>query len=174
MQRLMTWMYNDFLIGGPAIILAAHYFAPGAPRRRLLKSIESSNRNNALARLRNAAWDLTLVSEWLRRVQAREAGDNQEPVLILCTMDNGVRRMARSIVSFDDPQLPSSEIINRLFRGIWGARSGGRLAASLLEFQATANNPNRHFHRTTGIDFIPAMIEAGEAVVRGWEPRRKA
>lgn len=167
MQRLMKWMYDDFLIGGPAVILAAFYFAPGAPRRRLLKSIQSPDREKALAGLRNAAWDLTLISEWIRRIQAWDSGSDHEPVPILCTMDNSVKRIARSIISFDEP---SSEILNRLFHEIWGVQPGGQLAASLVEFQMTADNPNRKFHRTTGIDFIPAMIEAGEAIVHGWTP----
>jgi hypothetical protein len=121
MTELLEWMYRDFLIGGPALQLASLYLAPGAPRHRLLKGIESRNRDKALKPIQNAAWDLTLVSEWLRLVKPLENDPSHKSVYILCTLDRTVRRLARSLVSFDERPISDEKAIFWTF-GPYGAR----------------------------------------------------
>lgn len=58
-------MYEDYLISGPAVMLAAHYLAPNSRRAGLLKFLRSRDRERAIAGVRNAAWDLVLLSDWL-------------------------------------------------------------------------------------------------------------
>jgi hypothetical protein len=65
--ELATWMYQDFIIGGPALMFAIHYLGPNSERSGLLKNLRSADRERALRGIRNASWDVTLLSEWIRR-----------------------------------------------------------------------------------------------------------
>lgn len=175
MAELMRWMYDDFLIGGPALQLASFYLAPGGPRRRLLKGIESPNRDRALAGVKNAAWDLTLVSEWLRLVDPLAHDPSHKSVFILCTLDQAVLRLARSIVSFDDTPFSEEAAIFRTFATTWESKDARRLAQLLHEYQLNAAGSARALHKHQADGFIDALIAEGEAAVRSFtKPGRGA
>jgi hypothetical protein len=170
MERLMEWMYRDFLIGGPALQLASHYFAPGAPRRGLLKHIESPDRDRALLGVRNAAWDLTLVSEWLNLVQRNDGATRPERFYTLCTLDKAVKRMAQDLVTFEAKSGPEDEQLFNVFNRVWGQVAARRLAGLLGEYQTKAADQKRQLHQVSTLDFINEMISKGEEAVRGWRP----
>lgn len=168
MADFMDWMFHDFLLAGAATILAAHYFAPGAPKKGLLKYLRSADREQALEGIKNAAWDLMLLSDWLQRVREGETVDPVRPHAVLCTLDKGVVRLARSIVSFEHVARSQEELITSTFEHLWGAEAGSRLAKRYVGYVQRAEEPDRHFNRNHGTGFVPAMIEAGEARVRGY------
>ena len=167
--RLFDWMYHDFLIGAPAVQLASHYFAPGAPRRRLLKRIQSPDREQALSGIRNAAWDLTLMSEWIGKTVPKNSSGEERRVYILCTLDKAVRRLANSLVSFEEPLVPDLEKLTRIFADLWDPKFAKRLATILGEYQSGAQNPRRQLHRDPGGELMDEMIIRGESVIRNWK-----
>jgi len=65
--ELARWMYQDFIIGGPALLFAIHYLTPNSERSGLLKHLRSADRERSLSGIRNASWDLTFLSDWIRR-----------------------------------------------------------------------------------------------------------
>lgn len=168
MVRLLRWMYDDFLIGGPAILLASFYFAPGAPRRNLLKHIQSADRDRAIAGIRNSTWDLTLISEWLRLVKAQGPEGDGRRLYLLCTLDRAVKQMARSMISFEESET-NYDLQLRALSQVWGANAAARLAAILDQYQSTATDPARHVHSDPGAEIVDLMIRQGEAVVRQWK-----
>jgi hypothetical protein len=170
MTRLLDWMYRDFLIGGPAVQLASYYFAPGAPRKKLLKSIESNDRERAIQGVKNAAWDLTLISEWLRRVK-ESADPEQKRLWLLATLDASVRNMARDVISFDDAD-NDLDHLEKAFAKVWNQQASSRLAKLLHRYQSDPDNPARYLHRDPNADAIDDFIAAGEGVIREWKPRR--
>ena len=173
MIRLLDWMYDDFLIGGPAVQLASYYFAPGAPRRRLLKQIESGDRERALDGIRNAAWDLTLVSEWLRsHIRRNPTNEHVKRIYILCTLDEAVRRMASGLISFGEHSESELEKLARVFGSVWGPKTAQRLARVLSNYQSAADNPQRQLHGDPGGELLDEMIARGERTIRSWKPRR--
>ena len=167
MEAFMDWMFHDFLLAGAATILAAQYFAPGAPKKGLLKHLRSPDREQAIDGIKNAAWDLMLLSDWLQRVQERERIDSWRPHPVLCTLDKGVVRLARSIVLFEHVARSQEELIASTFEHLWGSEAGSRLAKRYVGYVQKAQDPDRHFNRNPGTSFVPEMIEAGEANVRG-------
>jgi hypothetical protein len=46
--KLSTWMYEDFIIGGPGLMFAIYYLAPNSARSGLLKNLRSEDRERAL------------------------------------------------------------------------------------------------------------------------------
>ena len=172
MMRLLNWMYNDYLLGGPAVQLASHYFAPGGMRKRLLKSIESPDREKALAGIQNAAWDLTLVSEWLHRVRPSIDNPREKRRWILCTLDEAVARMAADVLSFDEAE-EELATLNRMFAKVWQEDTAARLANHLYEYQVDRSNPSRYLNRDPKAEAIDEFISAGESAIRAWRPPGK-
>lgn len=172
MAKLLHWMYHDFLIGGPAIRLASQYLAPGADRKRLFKGIESPDREKAIAGVRNAAWDLTLLSEWFRHIQRQHAPGSNRPLVILCSLDKHVRTFARSLLNFSAPTgLTDVEYLTWMFGELWGPNTGRRLADLLVAYQDARDNPKRQLHQEVRPGFINEMIADGECAIRNWTPK---
>lgn len=171
MSRLVKWMYDDFLLGGPAIALAAAYLAPNSQRRRLLKGVRSPDRERAIAGIRNAAWDLTLISEFLKAGQDQEAAAR---LTLLASLDRGLHSLARFVSDIREVEVSSSDRMLELLTGLWGARTGARLAGEIGELYATLEASHRQLNRDVAPDFIDRSIARGEQKVRDWAPRAEA
>jgi hypothetical protein len=170
MVEVIRWMYDDFLIGGPALRFAAQCLAPSAPRRRLLKGIESPDREKAIAGVRNAAWDLTLLSEWLRQIE-KQIGTGKS-LVILCSLDAHVCQFARALAN-DRSEVDGNGINNLTgtFANLWGAETGRRLSEYSAERRRTAMNPSRQLHREVPPAFLDQLIARGEEIIRSWKPK---
>jgi hypothetical protein len=167
MLEMLSWMYGDFLLGGPALALAAHYLAPNSSRKRLLKGLKSPNRERAIAGIRNAAWDLTLISEWAIRVEKQP---NEARLVLLASFDQGVHRLARSVVDVDGTAIEVGERLRVNLISLWGDEAGTRLADAVSDCYASLENPDRQVNRQPPTDFIDRCIADGEAGVRAWRP----
>lgn len=124
MAGLISWMQNDFLHIGPALCLANRYLAPNGPKKRLFKSLRSSDRDRALAGIRNAAWDLAFVSEWWNKVRTQS---DDKKIWILATLDRGLHDIARAFVGPADTPEPADTSLRVEFVTFWGPDKGGRL-----------------------------------------------
>jgi len=163
--RLLSWMYKDFLLGGPALALAAHYLAPNSMRKRLLKGLKSPDRERALAGVRNAAWDLTLISEWAINV-GRQVTDSR--LVLLTSFDHGLHRLARSVVDIDGTSVDVEQRLRTDLVNLWGHNAGTRLADAVSEVYGSLEDPDRQVNQQPAPDFIDKCIADGEAIVREW------
>jgi hypothetical protein len=125
MAALISWMQNDFLHIGPALCLANRYLAPNGPKKRLFKSLRSSDRDRALAGIRNAAWDLVFVSEWWTKLRTQS---EDKKLWILATLDRGLHDIARAFVGPANTHEPAKISVRVEFVTFWGPDKGGRLA----------------------------------------------
>lgn len=167
MLEMLSWMYKDFLLGGPGLALAAHYLAPNSSRKRLLKGLKSPDRERAIAGIRNAAWDLTLVSEWAIRVEKQPS---EARLVLLASFDQGVHRLARSVVDVEGTSIEIGERLRSNLISLWGDEAGTRLADAVSDCYASLENPDRQVNREPPTDFIERCIADGEAGVRAWRP----
>lgn len=167
MLEMVSWMYGDFLLGGPALALAAHYLAPNSPRKRLLKGLKSPDRERAIAGIRNAAWDLTLVSEWAIRVEKQPS---EARLVLLASFDQGVHRLARSVVDVEGIPIEAGERLGANLVRLWGDEAGTRLTEAVSDCYTSLENPDRQVNRQPATDFIDTCIPDGEAGVRAWRP----
>lgn len=164
-----TWMYQDFIMGGPALIFALYYLTPNSERSGLFKHLRSADRERALSGIRNASWDLTLLSEWIRR-----AGTQKETntLTLLCSFDRKLIILARML----SPRL-ASNLTDEEFRRssmmaileLWGKKQADQIVGLIGRFIASPDNPSRQIHRPDEVD-IKGMIQAGEKFVRDWQP----
>jgi hypothetical protein len=170
MSRLMRWMYDDFLLGGPAIALAATYLFPNAERKGLLKGIRSSDRERAIEGVRNAAWDLTLVSEWLTAVEQQKP---ESCLTSLASLDRSVHFIARSVADVRDADENPGKRMTEVLTELWGEQVGVRLAEEVADYYSAPDALDRRINRPPDGDFISDCIFRGETAVRRWSPVRR-
>jgi hypothetical protein len=168
MRDLLHWVYKDFLIGGPAVILAAYYLAPNSDRKGLLKSLRSPDRERAVLGVRNAAWDITLLSDWITKIQEQE-GRNQ--LTLLCSLDRKVVELARLLTEESPDEPTSASTLPIIFESLWGPAAGRRLSALLESYLSNADNPTRQLNRPEEPAYIDRLVREGEAFIRDWKPR---
>jgi hypothetical protein len=169
MSRLLGWMYDDFILGGPAIALAATYLAPNAERRGLLKGIRSADRERALEGARNAAWDLTLVSEWLKAAEHQQA---ESRLTLLASLDRAVHTIARTVGDIKEAHEATGTQMAEVLTRLWGESVGARLASEVTDYYSTREADHRQINRPTEVDFLSKCVRLGEQAVRDWSPRR--
>lgn len=163
MAGLIAWMQNEFLHIGPAFCLANRYLAPNGPKKRLFKSLRSSDRDKALAGVRNAAWDLAFVSEWWAKVRTQSEGDK---LWILATLDRGLHDVARAFVSPAGSAESPDASLRAEFVALWGLDKGVRLANLYHECLHHRESDVSPVLRITS-DEAQEMIRNLEAQVRG-------
>lgn len=91
LMALLDWMNEDFLLASPALIFAARYWAPNRPRAGLIKHVKAPDRSRVLKGARNAAWDITYLSEFILRVSEGVAKKEQ---FVLATGDRLLAEIA--------------------------------------------------------------------------------
>jgi hypothetical protein len=103
--RFLDWAYENWFFSAPVIAFAAICFSPTTPRG-ILKHLRSSDRCLALKGLRNSAWDLTYVTEWLERLKSQ---DRCKCLYVLCSCDKTLRTVARCLLSHTETSEESIE-----------------------------------------------------------------
>ncbi|MEI9479460.1 MAG: hypothetical protein WCO26_23215 [Deltaproteobacteria bacterium] len=75
-ERLFDWMYSQYVFLAPSTVLALCYFSPNGPKKGLFKQIRSKDRERAIAGIKNATWDLTLIHQWLDMVRGQRTNNS--------------------------------------------------------------------------------------------------
>lgn len=162
MLELLTWMRNDFLIAGPAALLACIYFAPNSPPRKgLFKQLHSSNRLRAIDGVRNAAWDLTHLSEMIREVNEGNGGSTR---LIFASFDEGLRSLAALLFTFSADDF-SEQILMDALVSYWSPAQAEQIAKALVVLLAHIHDEDRQQRRENSPLPIDEMIQQGEQFV---------
>lgn len=162
---LLNWMLEDFFLAGPAAIFASMYLSPNAAKKRLMKSLRSADREKALAGVRNAAWDMTHLSDFARRIRNEGDGPGR---FIFATGDRGLAEIARLVPIDAEPE----DLVDELARQMsiwWPERDVAVLAGRFADaiFVSFTRPPPTG---PDGVDDpIAAFISAGERVIRGWQ-----
>lgn len=158
--RLFDWMYDDFQWCGPAALFAVMYFGPRASRRGLLKDQRSHDRERAISGARNAAWDITHLSDFARRVNGGDPTDRY----IFASTDRALVTLARLL---PPAAVKADDFAHRVaqFSAWWPIADATRLAQRMLELieqidaglqPRLAANPTDRF------------IAQGEVFLRQW------
>ncbi|WP_374661824.1 hypothetical protein [Inhella sp.] len=168
LQRMLTlleWMHNDFIVAGPAAMLACIYFAPNSPPRKgLLKQLRSPDRQRALDGVRNAAWDITHLSDFIKKVNEAEGGSTR---YLFASADKALHRMAKFLFEFSANGIR----IERLIAGLavwWPPNEAERIAACIVRLLDEASNSARAIHTAQRAGFIDHMIARGEEAILTW------
>lgn len=164
---LFQWMHSDFIMAGPAAIFACVYFAPiNPPRQGLLKSLRSPNRERALAGIKNAAWDITHISDFVRRIN--ETPEETHIRFIFTTLDEGLRIIA-SLVIGQHPDVPFSDGLALSLKQWWPEREAKRIADALRDFLGRKRPPD-WWEQYKGRDYVTEVIEKGTQEILAHRP----
>lgn len=160
---LVDWMANEMIFAGPAMMLAVIYLGSQSPgRKNVFKSKGSADRSAALAGVKNAAWDITHLSDFVRRInESLSAGRVQ---YLFATFDNHLKLMARLLAEIGIQGASDAVIAQGLSRW-WTPKEAELIARAIME-QVDRINSEHHVPKTSDDpDFIPGMIAKGERAI---------
>lgn len=162
-ETLLDWMVEDFILAGPAVLYAARAFATLDRRSGMMKGIRSADREKTLKGVKNAAWDITYLSEFVRRIPIGEAEKRR---YILATADRALADVAPITLLGPEPtdDQPSME---QALSAWWHPRDARRISRRLFDCTAiTQGRPARG--AGSDEDVISHMIAEGERKLAVW------
>lgn len=167
MLALLDWMHRDFIVAGPAAMLACIYFAPNSPPRKgLLKQLQSADRTRAIEGAKNAAWDITYLSDFVHRVNESPDGSTR---YLFASLDRNLHYIARCLFDFGADGIRQDNIIREL--GKWWSQAHARaIAERMTGLFACIDQPERTARRPQVVAFVDRLINGGEAALLQWSP----
>lgn len=140
MLRYLDWMYNEYLFGAPAVLFGNIFLSPSR-QKRMIKNINSADRLERLAGVRNASWDLTYIQQWLSYLKKQQEAAQ---IWIACSNDRIVTKIARLSIATDDAR---DDVIQSRIREMmaecWGATDGGKIYGHYRRLASQVESPNR-------------------------------
>ena len=166
-SMLLHWMRDDFILAGPSITLPCLYFAPNSPpRKRLLKGLRSADRREAVKGSKNAAWDITYLSDLTRRI---DGAYPQKKRYILATFDQQLKRMARLVVG-EYSDLDPLESFAKSIAQWWPAKDANFIADLLNSCLARTRDADWWGKYEGRSDPVGDFISQGEEILLTWQP----
>lgn len=156
--RLLRWMIDDFILAGPAAIFCTMFFSPRAPRAGLVKGFRSANRDRAVAGVRNAAWDVTYLSELTRRAQPESYAKGR---CIFASADRSLAELAPLLLMHVEDACGYRRALTERLR-IWWGDDAGRVAALLVDAIAEAERRDAPAGPPGVDDYVGLKIAEGE------------
>lgn len=170
-EKLFDWMYSQYVFLAPSTILALCYFSPNSPKKGLFKQIRSEDRERAIAGIKNATWDLTLIHQWLDMVRGQSTNNT---INLLGSLDKKLHTIARSIIAFTDSNEAVETERRELFDSLWGIKANTRLYSKIFQYYRDTEDPTRLANRIDDQPSIDELILAGEQDIRKWHPMNGA
>jgi hypothetical protein len=160
--RLMQWMIDDFIFAGPAACFAAMYYSPTASRGGMIKHLRSPDRCRAIAGVKNAAWDITYISDFVRR--AREPSDCKT-WYILATADKNLM----SVASLSNLNAIPGQIAEA-YSQWWSPSDANKIESEMIRHaELVKRRPMRNSMNGEGSP-VDKFISSGEAFLNAWLP----
>lgn len=160
--NLFDWMKNDFMAAGPAAMMACIYYAPNSPPRAgLFKALWSPDRAKAINGIRNAAWDLTHLSDLVRRVNEADSSSNR---LLFASFDEGLRNLAKLLFVSSSDGLDLRRISDAISVW-WPSQHSTRIGEVLANLFSCINDKDRKDRQLGSPITIDEMIARGEQSV---------
>ena len=165
--RLLSWMRDEFIIAGPAALLACIYFAPNSPPRKgFFKQLRSQDRSRAIKGVKNAAWDITHLSELIRKVNEEHGSQNR---LLFASFDKGLRTLAKLLFTVSIESL-SIELLIEELASWWNRDHAEQIATSIVELFSNLYDERRKQRQANSLVSIDEMIVKGEQLILSSSP----
>jgi len=161
--HLMDWMANELVFGGPAMMLAVIYLGTRSPgRKKVFKNKGAADRSAAIAGVKNAAWDITHLSEFVRRIN--ESGSDSKVQYLFATFDSHLKLMAKLLAGIGTQGVNPSMMVEALSQW-WAPKEAEAIAQALLAQVERISSVNHSPKVSDDPDFIQKMIFKGESAV---------
>lgn len=158
MVGLCDWMISDFIVAGPAALYCAMFFSPFASKAGLFKYLRSLDRQRALIGIRNAAWDVTYLSDLSRRA-INESYETKR--FLLATADQALAEIA-PLLFIDAEDFDAFEVtLSGLLEPWW--RKDAPAIAGVIARAMDAGRTRPPPQAVEGVeDYVGDLIAAGE------------
>ena len=164
---LFRWMYSDFILAGPAAILACVYFAPNSPPKKgLLKSLRSPTRWRAIEGIKNAAWDITHLSDFVRHVNDEPEHSGRR--FIFATLDESLREIACIMIGQNSDSSPQGELALSLQQW-WPANDAQRISVTWFEYLNQTRDADWRDQHQDYPDYVGETIDQIEQDILAWQ-----
>lgn len=164
MLRLLDWMSTSLVFAGPALMLACVYLGTHSPaRKNVFKNSRSADRMAAIAGVRNAAWDITHLSDFILR--SNESADLGNVQYLLASFDAHLKLTTNLLMTVGREGSDASLIAAGLAQW-WGTKDAQRIAHEVV-IQLRRINSDSHVPKTSADpDYISKLILLGERLVK--------
>jgi hypothetical protein len=130
MIELLDWMYHCWHFSAPATVLATQVLSHDPPKD-VFKNIGSTDRNKALAGVKNAAWDLVYITAWHDRIKTQVQAHE---LTVLCSRDRVLVTVA---------ELLRSALFDGIMPPFEKAGFGTHILARYRSYVSDLSNPKR-------------------------------
>lgn len=164
-MALLDWLHREYFFAGPVAFMACIFFGPiSAPKRGLMKSLRSPNRERAIAGAKNAAWDALYLSALTSMVNKAAGGPKR---YIYASLDTGARLIARMALSFGGDG-PHREVIQDVLSDWWVEQEAMAIADKLTQIVLEIDLPHMGEKRRKAAAAKQETIARGELAIRSW------
>lgn len=162
-EKLLDWMVKDFILAGPAAVFCTMFFSERAARGGLVKGFKSPDRGKALSGIRNAAWDVTYLSDLTRRASPQAY---QKARCIFASADRALADMA-PLLLIDEEETAGHrrELASRIEK--WWGKDADRIAGMLGDATAAVRGRPAPTAAPGVDDYVGHKIAEGEAAISG-------
>ena len=139
MESFLHWMHDEFFFGAAATMFAGVYLSPKRTGD-MMKKLRSRDRNKALLGVRNAAWDLMLISHWGKEVCEQ---NQTNTIWLLCSRDVALKKIAKASLTHEFDEARVESILRDFLTEFWGTRKAKRFVELSRQLHATRFDPSR-------------------------------
>jgi len=165
-QKLLDWMIKDFILAGPAAIYGALYLAPNAKRKGLFKQLRSDDRNKAIQGIKNAAWDMTHLSDFVKRIEESNGSNNR---YIFATADKLLAKIA-PVLLLQPTAHDGNPSLYDAFQCWWPDNDDAKkIVDKILDFIKSVDATDTRKVNSGKQNTIEQMIADGEKHIRNWK-----
>ncbi len=150
LERFFQWLHEDYIWSGSAVMFATVYLSP-LRKHGMLKRLRSMDRRVALDGVRNAVWDMTLLTMW--SVNCHSAAGSKK-VWFLCSRDQAVKLIAGWLVSTET----RDERLEQIFTHCWGEKNGKALVKYYVDLSDKLQDSARRIMRVSTSDPIWSRV----------------
>lgn len=165
-KELIGWMMSDFIIARPSAIFSTMYLSADTPRKRMIKSLRSVDRSEAIRGIRNAAWDITHLSYFAQR-SSISAHDRAR--YIFATADKNLAQIAPVLIGYNQMNTQKAELSRSLGRWWTKPKEAEQVVQWLTECFQIADIRPPPGNIGSGMDPLGSLIREAEARVYGWK-----
>jgi hypothetical protein len=160
--KLLHWMVDDFIFAGPAASFAGMYYSSTAKRGGMMKHLRSPYRERAIAGVKNAAWDITYISDFVLRVREPK---NEGSWYILATADKSLAAVA-SLANLRADQSDIAEAFGKW----WPKREAIIIADEFIRIAELVSRRPMRTSKANEESPVEIFTRVGERFVRDWRP----
>jgi len=123
MVAYLRWCHDEFFFSAGPTVYGSLALSPRR-KPRMFKNLRGTDGERAMRGIRNAAWDMTLISEWEERQAKLSTTKNHH---LICSFDEAITDVASAVMS---QGLDEAQRLGRLrdrFISEWGDDGGSKL-----------------------------------------------